>query len=153
MNQGIEKWSGLCFRDCKTNRKEIIVNRLCARNKKSRQSRRLVILLGLSVLAVLTGALGAVGYGAASESDSEALGPSQISVFDPFVLSSTVVALERSDASGSASSRNTIRLAADAIRISSRPDLRSPFRPAFTPSSSPVGVAERPVLAPPGRPR
>jgi hypothetical protein len=108
------------------------------------------VLAGALVLVVLTG-LSTAGYGAPSGNSAKGLSPDRIRIFDPFVLSSTVVVLGQSNTSDSVDSQD-IRLSADTIRISSRPELRSPFRPPFTPPGPPVGVPGRPVWAPPGKP-
>lgn len=126
------------------------MSKLCVTNKKNKRRFSRVMLLGVSLLTVLMG-LEATGYAAPSGNNTRELPPGQIRIFDPFVLSSTVVAVGRGSASGSVGSPD-IRLSTDTVRISSRAELRSAFRPPFTPPGPPVGVPGRPVWAPPGKP-
>lgn len=100
-------------------------------NKKSNVGFRCGILLGALVMAVLAG-LGTVGYAAASGSSSQALQPDQMSIFDPFMLSSTIVTAGESSGSGSVYPGGILLSDRPAIRIPSRPVLRSPFRPPLS---------------------
>jgi hypothetical protein len=111
--------------------KEIAVSEIGMSNKKGNVSSRRGILLRALVLAVLAG-LGTAGYGAASGSSSQALEPDQMSIFDPFALSSTKVPDGESSGSGSVSSGSTELSDRPPIRIPSRPVLRSPFRPPLS---------------------
>lgn len=108
--------------------KEIAVSEMCMSNKKRKVGSWRGIVPGALVLAVLAG-LGTAGYAAASSSSSQALQPDQMSIFDPFMLSSTLVTAAASSGSGSVHSGSILLSDRPAIRIPSRPVLRSPFRP------------------------
>lgn len=89
------------------------------------------IVLGIIALAVLAG-LGTAGYATTSSSSSQTLEQDQISIFDPFLLSSTIVSVKESKVSSSVYS-GSIKLAdLPVIQIPSRPALRSPFRPPLS---------------------
>lgn len=104
------------------------MSEICKSNKKSKVRFWRGILLGVLALVVLAG-LGTAGYAAASVSSSQALEPDQISIFDPFMLSSTIVTIEESSGSGSVYSGRILLSDLPVIRIPYRPVLRSPFRP------------------------
>lgn len=89
------------------------------------------ILLGIIALAVLAG-LGTAGYAATSGSKSQTLEPDQISIFDPFLLSSKIVSVEESGVSTYVYTGGIKLSDLPLIQIPSRPALRSPFRPSLS---------------------
>lgn len=87
------------------------------------------ILLATLVLAGLATA----GYAAASEEKPELLQSDQMYVFDPFLLSSTPAARTAETSPVAVNSKDIVILAEPiAVRIPSRPLLRSPFRPPLS---------------------
>jgi len=111
--------------------KEKAVNKINMINKNSRECFLRGILLGIIVLAVLAG-LGTAGYAATSGSKSQTLEPDQISIFDPFLLSSTIVSVKESSVSSYVYSGSIKLSDLPVIQIPSRPVLRSPFRPPLS---------------------
>jgi hypothetical protein len=111
--------------------REIAVSEMCMSNKKSKVSFRRGILLGALALTVLAG-VGTASYGAASGSSSQVLEADQMSIFDPFLLNSTIVTARERSGSGSVYSGGILLSDRPAIRIPSRPVLRSPFRPPLS---------------------
>lgn len=123
----------MLFVDAKVQQdKEMIVSEIRMKNKKSQGNPARDILLRALVLVVLAG-LGRAGYATASGSDSQELLPDQISIFDPFALSSTVLTAGPSSGAGSVNLGGPRLLSArPLILIPSRPALRSPFRPPLS---------------------
>jgi hypothetical protein len=111
--------------------KEIAVKKISMSNKNNKVRFLRGIVLGIIALAVLAG-LGTAGYAATSGSSSQTLEPDQISIFDPFLLSSTIVSVKESSVSSSVYSGSIKLSDLPVIQIPSRPALRSPFRPPFS---------------------
>ncbi len=96
--------------------------------KKGRPNFKRMTLLGTLVLIILAG-LSAAEYAVASDNTVQVLPSDQMSIFDPFLLSSTVFrAVDDTDSDSS----GVVLSEQSPILIPYRPVVRSPFRPPMT---------------------
>jgi len=96
--------------------------------KKGRLNFKRMTILGTLALVILAG-LSAAGYAVASDSTVQVLPSDQMSIFDPFLLSSTVFSTVDDTDSDSG---GVILSEQSPILIPYRPVVRSPFRPPMT---------------------
>jgi len=104
------------------------VSEINTMKKKGRLVFKRMTFLGMLALIILAG-LSAAGYAVASDNTLQVLPSDQMSIFDPFLLSSTVFSTVDD---GDSESGSVILSEQSPILIPYRPVVRSPFRPPMT---------------------